>query len=481
MYRRLISFSAKHWRRLLGYGAAIVVIGVMLTVAALYVPHELRQGEIDSAITSGSLGTSSMAPAAIVNLPYHTLQKLSFVAFGVSTLSIKLPSIILGVLTALGIFLLLKTWSSPRVAILGTVLSAVSTQFLFLSQDGTPLIMFAFVSIWLLVVATYVTRRKHFGVLWKVLAALAMAMSLYTPLGIYLVLSMLVVSVFHPHIRYLVRRLNPYKLAIAIVLALAALSPLIYAAYLDISVLGTLLGMPPSLGSVWNNFILVIKETQGVTALSSTYLVGPVYSLGVAMLMLVGLYSILTMRYTARSSVTLLWGVLMSIFVVLNPEYVTSLFPVSVIFTAYGIAYMFRSWYRLFPFNPYARAMGLVPLVVLIVAIVASGVTRFIDTYHYDGDVLANYSSDLRLLDQELVNRHVKDGGATVVVDKNQLAFYRLVGKYDRRFTVTTDTTASGPLVIAARDAKRPTTESLVSIVTSARQNNADRFYIYTK
>jgi len=142
---------------------------------------------------------------------------------------------------------------------------------------------------------------------------------------------------------------------------------------------------------------------------------------------------------------------------------------------------MFRSWYRLFPYNPYARTVGIVPLVVLIVAIVASGVTRFINTYHYNGDVLANYSSDLKLLDQELANRHVKDKGATVVVDSGQLVFYRLIERYDHRVVVTTDTKATGPLVIAARTMKRSSTESLVSIVTSTRQNDADRFYIYTK
>lgn len=481
MYHRLTQFFAYRWRYLLGYGVAIVVIGTMLTIAALYIPHELRQGEIDSAITSGTLGTSSMAPEAIINFPYHLLQKLSFIVFGVSTLSIKLPSIILGVLTVIGIFLLLKTWSHSKVAIIGTLLSVVTTQFLFLTQDGTPLIMFPFISIWLLFVATFVTRRKYFGVLWKVLTALAMAMSFYTPLGIYLVLVMLVVSVFHPHIRYLVRRLNPYKVSIAVVLGLAALVPLIYAIYLDNSVIRTLLGIPQSFDNIWSNLLLVVKETVGVSSLSSTYLIRPLYPLGLVILMLVGLYGIVTKKYTARSAITLCWGAILVIFVVLNPDYVTSLFPVATILIAYGMTYMFSSWYRLFPYNPYARAVGILPLGILILAMVASGVTRFINTYHYNGDVLANYSSDLKLLDRELANRHVKDKGATVVVDGGQLAFYRLKEKYDHRIVVTTDKNASASLVIAARTTKRPTADIPTNIITSTRQNDADRFYIYIK
>lgn len=481
MYTKVTDFFAYRWRYILGYGAAIVVIGVMLTIAALFVPHELRQGEIDSAITSGALGTSSMTPDAIINFPYHLLQKLSFMVLGMSTFSIKLPSIIFGVLTAIGIFLLLRTWLSAKVAILSTVLSVVTTQFLFLSQDGTPLIMFAFISIWLLFVATFVTRRKQFGVFWKVLTCLAMAMSLYTPLGIYLVLVMLVVSVFHPHIRFLVRQLNPYKLTIAIALALGALVPLVYAAYLDPSIIRTILGIPQSFDNLWGNLLLVAKETIGVSSLSSTYLIRPLYPLGLAILMLVGLYSIMTKRYTARSAITLFWGVVLGVLVILNPDYVTFLSPVAAILTAFGINYMFRSWYKLFPYNPYARAVGIVPLTVLILAMVASGVTRFINTYHYNGDVLANYSSDLRLLDHELANRNIKNKGATVIVDNGQLTFYRLIEKYDHRVIVTTDANATGSLVIAARTMKRPSTELLASIVTSTHQNDADRFYIYTK
>lgn len=481
MYHRLTDFFAYRWRYLLGYGAAIVVIAVMMTIAALYIPNELRQGEIDSAITSGTLGTSSMAPEAIINFPYHLLQKLSFIVFGVSNLSIKLPSIFLGVLTVIGIFLLLRTWLHTKVAIIGTILSVVTTQFLFMSQDGTPLIMYTFITIWLLFVATFVTRRKHFGMLWKVLTSLAMAMSLYTPLGVYLVLVMLGVSVFHPHIRYLIRRLNPYKLTVAIILALTALIPLLYAIYLDTGVLRTLLGIPQSLDNIGNNFILIVKQTVGVTSLSSTYLIRPLYPLGLAMLMLVGLYGIMIKKYTARSAITLCWGVVLSIFVILNPDYVTFLFPVATILGAYGIAYMFGSWYRLFPYNPYARALGIIPLGILILAMVGSGVTRFINTYHYNSDVLANYSSDLKILDRELAKRHIKDKGATVVVDGGQLAFYRLIEKYDHRIIVTTDTTTTGPLVIATRTTKRPTADIPASIVTSTRQNDSDRFYIYTK
>ena len=187
MKNRVTDFLAYRWRYALGYTVIIAVIGIMVAVAAFYVPHELRQGEIDTALTSAKLGTSSMSPQSFIDLPYHILQKLSFMAFGVTVLSIKLPSILLGTLSVLGIFLLIRTWFEPKVAIIATLIATVSAQFLFMLQDGTPLITFTFLSVWLLFVATYVTRRKYFGTLWKVLTTLAMAACLYTPMGIYLV------------------------------------------------------------------------------------------------------------------------------------------------------------------------------------------------------------------------------------------------------------------------------------------------------
>ncbi len=478
MQHRITDFLAYRWRYILGYTIALSAVAVMLTVAALFVPHELRQGELDSAVTSGSLGTTTMVPNAVVNLPYHLLQKFSFVLFGVSTLTIKLPSILLGALTALGVFLLLKTWFHTRVAILGVALTIITSQFLFLSQDGTPLVVFPFVATWLLFVATYVTRRKIFGLLWKVLTCLAMAMSLYTPLGIYLVLVMLVVALFHPHIRYLIRRFNPYKLLIAVLLSLGAVVPLIYAIYLDHTILTTLLGIPTNGLNLPENFILVVKETFGIASLSSSYLIRPLYPLGAAILMFVGLYHLLTKKHTARSTITLAWGVVLSVLVILNPDYVTYLYPISVILVAYGITYMFSSWYRLFPHNPYARVAGFIPLAILIVAMISSGVSRYVNTYLYNPAILANYTSDLRLLRTTLQTEKAGNHGATLIVDQNNLAFYRLVSKYDQRIDVTADPSATGKLVLASRSMKKAGVEPHV-IVVNARANDADRFYVY--
>lgn len=476
MHKRVTDFFSYRWRYVLGYSFIIVAIGAMIAVAAFYVPHELRQGEIDSALTSANLGTSAMSPQSVIDLPYHILQKLSFILLGVTTFTIKLPSIILGTLSALGIFLLIRTWFEPKVAILATLLTAVTAQFLFMLQDGTPLIMYTFLSVWLLFVATYVTRRKYFGTLWKVLTALAMAACIYTPMGIYLVIVMLTTSIFHPHIRFMIRKFNRAKATIAIVLGVAALAPLVYATVLDPSILKILLGIPSQL-PIQANLVQVLHDTIGFTADTKSYMIRPLYPIGLVILMLIGLYRILSHRYTARSYITIAWGVITLALVILNPGSVTKLYPVAVILISYGIIEMIRSWYKIFPTNPYARVAGLIPLAVLVLAFVTSGMARFIGTYHNDPGVLSNYTSDLTLLRAALVEQHAQPDTTAVIVSQAELPFYQLVNRYDKRFSVSANQVDKKQITITTRTAKLAGVPN--GIVLSQRANDADRFYIY--
>lgn len=480
MHRRVSDFLAYRWRYVIGYSFIIIVIVASLLMAAVMIPHELRQAEIDTALTSSSLGTSSMSPWAVIDLPYHLLQKVSFMLFGVTTLTIKLPSIILGTLTALGIFLLIRTWFSAGVAILSTLLTVVTTQFLFISQDGTPLIMHAFLSIWLLFVATFVTRRKYFGLLWKVLTCLALAASLYTPLGIYLALVMLTSSLLHPHIRFLIKKMNKKKVVAAVTIGIAALVPLAYAIYLDTDIAATLLGIPSGPVDFRANALAVLNDAFGFASLNEGYIARPLYPIGMLILMLIGLYRILTHRYTARSYITLAWGSLMLLLVTLNPSMVIKLYPVSVILVSYGIIYMIRSWYKIFPNNPYARVAGMVPLTVLVIAMVLSGATRYVGAYRYDPAILSGYTNDLVLLNKAMVKYPSPTGKTLLVTTPQQTAFYQLVAKYNTKLQVTDNPSARGDLTIISGDIAR-TTVIPNDIIVSARQSNSDRFYVYKK
>lgn len=483
MKTRVTDLWLYRWRYLIGYAAIIIAIGTVLTIASLHVPGSLRQGEMDAALKSGSLSTTALKPDMIVNLPYHVLQRLSFTAFGVSTWSIKLPSIILGVATSIGIFLLIRTWFRRNIAVLTTLVATTTTQFLFLIQDGTPAIMFSFLTIWILFAATYVTRKKLFSTLWKVVTGVLIAAAMYTPLGIYLVLAVLTTIFFHPHIRHIVLRASRSRMIMAVVFGLLSLIPVVYASILDKNVVLSLIGLPIGEVHMLDNLREVGLKIFGFAGVGSGYMLRPLYSLGIILLSGVGLYKLLTYKYTARSYITLTLGLLMIPLVLLNPEHVTDLFPLAVLMIALGIATLVTDWYKLFPHNPYARVAGLLPLGVVVGGIVFSGVLRYMNNYEYNPSVLAYYSSDLRLIQDQLNYQKAGPSAVSLVVVPADLPFYSLVAQHDKRFAVTTTSDHSSTTLFVTHDAyhasKPSSTPSL--IVTNRRANNADRLYVFDR
>ncbi len=483
MRTRVTDLWLYRWRYGIGYTTIIVAISLVIAIASIYVPGSLRQGEIDAAITTGNLSLNNLTPHMVVDLPYHALQRASFKLLGVTNLSIKLPSILLGIATAIGIFLLIRTWFRRNVAVLTTIVATTMTQFLFLVQDGTPAIMFSFLTIWILFAATYVTRKKLFSTFWKVLTGLLMATALYTPLGVYLVVAVLTTAFFHPHIRHIITHMAKPQLVVAILLGLATTTPLIYASIIDHSVIQALVGLPEATLHMKDNLRQVGLDIFGFAAVAESYMLRPVFSLGVVMLSLVGIYKLLTYKYTARSYITLTLGLLMVPLILLNPHHVTHLFPLAVLMVALGLATLITDWYKLFPRNPYARVGGLIPLGILVGGIVTSGVLRYMNNYEYNPDVLRHYSSDLRLVQDQLRYQRATKDTAQLVVSQKEKPLYDLVAHYDPRFFATTTPHESTPITIMTRSAyhaQRPAAEPTL-IVTTRFSEQSDRLYLFKK
>lgn len=485
MRDQVTDYSLYRWRYALGFLFIGLVVSAVVAFAALYVPGALRQAEVDSALQSGALSIESLDPKMAVNLPYHILQRLSFNLFGVSTLSIKLPSIALGVATVIGIYLLVRTWFRRNIAIITTVIAATSTQFLFLLQDGTPNIAFSFLTVWLLFAATYVTRKKMFGTLWKVLTGILMATALYIPLGIYLVIAILTTAFFHPHIRHLINRFSRPRLWIGVVLGSISAAPVVYASILDTNVLLTLIGMPTSTVDFQANLVHLFLDLFGFAAQSNSYMLRPIYSLGLLLIIGVGIYKLFTHKYTARSYVIWILGLVLVPLIILNPEHVTHLFPLACLMVAMGVGTLISNWYKLFPRNPYARVAGLLPLAVLVLGIVYSGTMRYFNNYIYSPPVLAHYSNDLRLIQREAVRASEAKQPMQLVVSPKELPFYILVTHYDKTFTATSvpasalpPTTGEVAYTHAAHKTYSPAGE-VSTIVTNRMANNGDRLYIY--
>jgi hypothetical protein len=147
---------------------------------------------------------------------------------------------------------------------------------------------------------------------------------------------------------------------------------------------------------------------------------------------------------------------------------------------AMGISTLITNWYTLFPRNPYARLAGLVPLAVLIGGMVLSGIDRYVYGYLYSPQTASNFSNDLRLVNDQLNDK--TRGETTLVVGKQETAFYSVVAHYRNQVSVVEvaqaqPTTSTVIISRAARATNKVDAPS--EIITSPTSHNADRFYIY--
>jgi hypothetical protein len=477
MGKYVIDYFLYAKRYLLGYSAiSLAVIGLLL-IAGLYIPGGLTEAEKSSVVISSSLSVDSFDTSGIINLPYHILQRLSMEAFGVNDLSIKLPSLILAAVSIVGILLLLRMWFKSNVALLTTVLVVTTGQLLFIAQNGTPSVMYIFTTVWLLLAALLISRRVAKGVFWKLVLFIVAAISLYTPLSIYIILALLSAMALHPHLRYLVRRLSRVKMALASLCALILVAPLIYAIVKDFDIALTLLGIPKTWPHLFSNGLQIVKQYFDFVTPTNGALITPIYGLGPMLLILLGGLRLATTKYTARSYIISAWVILLLPVLLINPSFVAVTFVPVILLMAMGIDILLGNWYRLFPRNPYARVAGLIPLAILIGGMVFSGVDRYMYGYLYDPQTTSNFSQDLSLVNKELKNN---DRGTTVIVPTvEDTPFYGAIVKHNKNISISPAFVPTAKTVIVSKGAMPVTDLTPERIVTSASSENADRFYIY--
>lgn len=461
------------WRYVFGYTAVALLLAGLLVFAGLYVPGGISTDEMAAAVRSSSLSLANPETLAITSLPFYAFQKVIFVLFGVSDFTIKLPSLIIALLSAIGLILLLRRWFKPNIAVLASLIAVSTGQFLFVAQNGVPGVSYIFWPVVILLLGTQVTRAKRLKVLWKWLFAAAVAMSLYTPLSIYPIIAIVLAIILHPHLRNAVRRLPKIKVAVGFLIAAVILAPLAYNIMNTPSLGLSLLGIP----ATWPPDLLANIKTLASQYLlfwqpSTTSLMTPVFGLGSALLIILGLYRLIRTRETTRSYLLIIWLLCLIPVLILNPRFTSVTFVPSVLLLAAGLTSLIGYWYRLFPLNPYARIAGLLPLILLVCVLIGSGLDRYIFGYHYDPNTAVNFSKDLQLLP-----KNVKQ----VVVTADQRPFYEVVERYNKKgMDVVSQPTADEFVVTRAANSTF-NGYAIDRIITTTYAHDADRFYVYKK
>lgn len=465
------------YRYYIGYAIIAILFVSLLLFAGLYVPGGLASSEVNSVVKSAGVDIYQPNTLAVTSLPYILLQQLSIDTLGISNFSIKLPSLICAVITSVGAIFLLRRWFSSNVAVLATMIMITTGQFLFVAQLGASSITFIMWSVLLLLSASMITGGSSHKTFWKIAFFITAGLSLYTPLSLYLLIAIVSAALLHPHVRYVIKRITATKLFMFGLLLLAFVAPLIYLIYLEPTLGLSLLGIPKNWPpDILNNVAIVAQQYLAFYQPASSNLMTPVFGLGSMLLIILGAIRLFKTRYTARSYTVTAWFVLLIPIILINPAYTSITFVPFLLLLASGLESLLRSWYGIFPRNPYARVAGLLPLIVLVSGLLISGVDRYVYGYHYDPSTASNFTRDLTLL-----NYQVKTSGTTtLVVSKDEQPFYDAVAKYSDNLDVTTVTPSMKPFAVTREAHKQLADRQQVSsIVVTSHTNNADRFYIY--
>lgn len=481
--KKLVSeYPLYRWRFAIGYTVAALLVGTIFVFAAMYLPNGLRAEEKLTAIASGSLSYEIFDPQLVVNLPYLLLQRASFAIFDVSIFTIKLPSILLGVLAMLGVFLLIREWFKKNIAITTGIVAITMPAMIFAAQDGTPTILMLAVSVWLLLSATYVTRLRKPALFWKLLTFFLLSINLYVPLGMYLNLAVITTMIFHPHIRLVMRRMNVHHVIIGLASGLVVTAPLIYSVSTDLGIGATMLGIPEAIGSLKSAAISLATILFGSYGQNVPPIAPPIVSTGVLAVVIIGIYRFIMIKHTARSYIIWFWALTIVPLVFLNQQYATYLLPLIILMIAMGLNTLINEWYKMFPRNPYARIIGLVPLGLIVGGIAISGLARYDLAYTYTPTIANRFDDDSRILQSALsAADRVGDNEVFVAVEEAEMPFYELVARYGGGFKPTTSLDVPTPVIVSSGHPEQLSIEAApTEIFTNSKSDDSARFYLYT-
>lgn len=458
------------WRYYIGYSLIGIALLGLLAVSIFFVPGALTSAEEQTIIRSAEISPAKLLTDAPVNAPFYLLSYASLSLLGVGLLGIKLPALLLALATAVSMFVLLRRWFSPGIAVLASLIAITTGQFLFLAQLGATSVLYIFWPTVLLLLGTIIAKRPRFGIFWKVLFFVAAALSLYTPLSIYVLIAIASTALLHPHLRFIVKRLSRPRVLLGIVAAAIILTPLFISLFATPSMLFTLLGLPAEWPPIVDNLSTLSAQYFGFMTLGTGPVMLPVFGLASMMIIIYGLYRIIRTRATVQSHLILIWLVCLLPVLVINPLFVSIMFVPLLLLLATGLESILRRWYRLFPVNPYARVAGLLPLVVLVGAMVLFGLERFGYGYRYAPATVHNFSR--AVLDRP------RDT-TTLLVHSDEASLYAAIARFDTHLTIITTVPEDGKFATTAK-ARQPNLLP-VGLVTNGRTSDAVEFYLYER
>lgn len=364
------------------------------------IPDGLTGGEQQTIIHSATLEPHTHTSP--INLPFYVLEKLSLHLFGFTTFGIKLPALLLGIASGLMLLLLLLRLFRKNVAIITALFAVTASQFLIATRTADTSIMLLFWPIAIMLLMTLISQKAAQARLLGFLLAATIGLSLYTPFMAYLIVAALFAALIHPHLRFVAKAQGrPFWLALQLVVFLVVIAPLVWSLAHNAGQISDLLGIIPKSADVrvyWNNLYSALKQYADFTHPTIGVAIAPAFNIGALILILLGFLRVVVDHFSARSHMLLVWLVFLVVVTSIKTQTLVLLFVPSIMLLGIGVQALIREWYKLFPRNPYARAVGLLPLGTFIIMALAFNYTSYFFGMAYAPQASTAYSNDFKLL-----------------------------------------------------------------------------------
>lgn len=502
MKHKITDFFLYNNRYLISSVVIALILITTLLITGLHAPGGLAQTEINSVVESHEIGFGNiLEPENIIGLPFKLIQKISFGIFGLSLFSIKLPSLFITALAAIALFFLISVWTDRRSAILSTIIILISGRWLILSQLGNQTATIIGLSIILVATLTYLTdkanvlyqtRKRDLKLKLKLISLLltiffCSALLFYFPMGIYLIFIISLTMLLHPFIRLSLKRLNKligvqwYIVGLACLIVL--ITPLLIGVVKNINLATNLLNINNFNFELINNIKFTIREFLDFSPSRNSLFATPWFNLSAVVLIVIGIFREARTSYKPRSSIILMWLFSALVISLFSQQSAIIMFIPLSLSLAMGLDYIITSWYRIFPRNPIARFVGLVPIVTLLACLVLYNITTYVESYHYQPQLADQFSIDLNLLNKEL-KRHPKDNVILITSqENNETKFYEILALQNKNLKISNkfDPKTTDFQIATHRGRDSVNDFYIKKILTSHFSKNADRFYLYKK
>lgn len=316
----------------------------------------------------------------ISDISYAPLKLIDYVLFKAglaNALSFRLVSATVGLATVIIFFILIKRWMGHQTAWLASILFSSSTLVLAISRTADFYSLFLLVIPLLFLLCSLIKSSPHSK--WIIPLACGASLMLYVPGFIWLFLAASLVFS-----SYIIKLVKSYTLKLnALLFAALALPvmPLIFFLSDQTASFKLWLGLPSefSVGSinVLSNLAAYFNAIfySGLSNILIWQPGTPIIDGATIILMLAGLIYVAKSKiHKTRKLTMVLFFIISSLFIILLSDiFLITLLPLIYIFAAYGILYLMKLWYFVFPTNPLAKNIGFSMLVLLV---------GFISFYH---------------------------------------------------------------------------------------------------